>query len=156
VWNVSITDTTATFQQGNMAFSMRLLEGEFPDFRQVIPPSWQRRILLERSALVDALRRVSILSSQKSNPVRFRIADGSLTITARQQEAGEAHEEIDAQVDGPDIEVGFNAKYFLDALGALGTDTIAVEIGDSLSPCLVRPGEGDDDELYVIMPMRLE
>jgi DNA polymerase-3 subunit beta len=156
VWRVSINDTTATFQQGSMAFSMRLLEGEFPDFRQVIPPSWQRRILLQRSDLVDALRRVSILSSEKSHPVRFRIADGTLTITARQQEVGEAKEELEAQVDGPDIEVGFNAKYFLDALGALATDTIAVEIGDSLSPCLVRPGEGDDDELYVIMPMRLE
>jgi DNA polymerase-3 subunit beta len=79
-----------------------------------------------------------------------------VTIRAQQPETGEAREELEAQVEGTDVEIGFNARYFRDALAAIDTDTVAIEIGDSLSPCLIRPGDGEHDELYVIMPMRLE
>ena len=155
-WAVSFTDTQAVFKRNAITFSMRLLEGDFPDYTQVVPSSWQRRVMVQRDAMISALRRVSILASEKSHPVRFAIASGQVTVTARQPETGEAHEELEAQVEGPDLEMGFNARYFREALGALSTDTVSVEIGDSLSPCLIKPGEGDADELYVIMPMRLE
>ena len=155
-WNVALSDNSATFQRGSIAFSMRLLEGDFPDYTQVIPAAWQRRVMVQRDALTQALRRVSILASEKSSPVRFEISGGAVIVKATQPEAGEAREELEAQVEGPDLEVGFNARYFREALGALTTDTVIVEIGDSLSPCLLRPGEGGGDELYVIMPMRLE
>lgn len=153
---VSLGTTTATFQRGALSFGMRLLEGEFPDYQQVIPPTWQRRLLTSRDGLVQALRRVSILTSEKTWPVRFQIAGGGLCIVARQAEVGDAKEDVEAQVDGADLEIGFNAKYFSEALAALSSDTAAVEIGDSLSPCLIKPGEGEADELFVIMPMRLE
>lgn len=155
-WRVVLGDTQAVFQRGTTAFSMRLLEGDFPDYKQVIPGSWQRRILVQRAHLMQALRRVSILASEKSHPVRFHIKDGTLIVTAKQPEAGGAREEIDAQVEGQDLEIGFNARYFLDSLNVMDTDSIGIEIGDSLSPCLVRPGEGEADELFVVMPMRLE
>jgi DNA polymerase III subunit beta len=155
-WSVLFGESQATFRRGSIAFSMRLLEGDFPDYEQVVPSGWQRRILVRRDALSQALRRVSILASEKSHPVRFMISGGTVTVVARQPEAGEATEELEAQVEGSDLEIGFNAGYFREALSALSTDTVTVEIGDSLSPCLVRPGEGDDDELFVIMPMRLE
>lgn len=155
-WRVVLGDTQAVFQRGTTAFSMRLLEGDFPDYKQVIPGGWQRRILVQRAHLMQALRRVSILASEKSHPVRFHIKDGTLIVTAKQPEAGGAREEIDAQVEGQDLEIGFNARYFLDSLNVMDTDSIGIEIGDSLSPCLVRPGEGEADELFVVMPMRLE
>ena len=155
-WKVSFTDNAATFQRGAISFSMRLLEGDFPDYTQVIPNGWQRRVMVQRDALTQALRRVSILASEKSHPVRFAIIDGNVTVTAKQPERGEAREELESQVEGPDLEVGFNARYFREALGALTTDVVAIEIGDSLSPCLIRPGEAGGDELFVIMPMRLE
>ena len=155
-WRVAFSDTQAVFQRGTTAFSMRLLEGDFPDYKQVVPSGWQRRILVPRQHLVQALRRVSILASEKAHPVRFHINDGTLVVTAKQPEAGEAREEIEAQVEGADLEIGFNARYFLDSLNVMDTETIGIEIGDSLSPCLVRPGEGDADELFVVMPMRLE
>lgn len=155
-WRVVFSDTQAVFQRGTTAFSMRLLEGDFPDYKQVIPGGWQRRVLLQRDHLVQALRRVSILASEKSHPVRFHIKDGTVVITAKQPEAGEAREELEAQVEGSDLEIGFNARYFLDSLGVMDTDSISIEIGDSLSPCLVRPGEGSADEIFVVMPMRLE
>ena len=155
-WRVVLGDTQAVFQRGTTAFSMRLLEGDFPDYKQVIPGGWQRRILVQRPHLMQALRRVSILASEKSHPVRFHIKDGTLIVTAKQPEAGEAREEIEAQVEGQDLEIGFNARYFLDSLNVMDTDSIGIEIGDSLSPCLVRPGEGEADELFVVMPMRLE
>ncbi len=156
VWRVSFTENQAVFCRDAIAFSMRLLEGDFPDYNQVIPSSWQRRLELRRDDLVSALRRVSILAAEKSHPVRFAIEGGVVVVTARQPEAGEAREELDAEVEGADLEVGFNARYFRDALMALDTATVLIEIGDSLSPCLLRPGGSDSDELYVIMPMRLE
>ncbi len=155
-WTATFTDTQASFRRGSICFSMRLLEGDFPDYAQVVPGSWQRRVMVQRDAMIAALRRVSILASEKSHPVRFAIAGGQVTVTARQPEAGEAHEELEAQVEGTDLEIGFNARYFREALSALTTDVVMVEIGDSLSPCLIKPGDGDSDELYVIMPMRLE
>lgn len=155
-WRLSVSDTQAVFSRGTTAFSMRLLEGDFPDYKQVIPGGWQRRIMVQRDHLSSALRRVSILASEKSHPVRFHINNGTLIITAKQPEAGEAREELEAQVEGQDLEIGFNARYFLDALNVMDTDTVAIEIGDSLSPCLVRPGDGEADELFVVMPMRLE
>ncbi len=155
-WRIVLGETQAVFNRGTTAFSMRLLEGDFPDYKQVVPAGWQRRILVGRGHLVQALRRVSILASEKSHPVRFHITGGTLVITAKQPEAGEAREELEATVEGSDLEIGFNARYFLDALGEMTTDDVAIEIGDSLSPCLVRPGDGDADELFVVMPMRLE
>jgi DNA polymerase-3 subunit beta len=155
-WRIVLTDTQASFERGTTAFSMRLLEGDFPDYKQVIPGGWQRRILVQREHVMQALRRVSILAGEKLHPVRFHIKDGTVIVTAKQPEAGEAREELESQVEGQDLEIGFNARYFLDSLGVMDTDTIAIEIGDSLSPCLVRPGDGDADELFVVMPMRLE
>lgn len=155
-WAVAFSESQATFWRGQLSFSMRLLEGDFPDYEQVVPQSWQRRIIVQRQALAQALRRVSIVASEKTQPVRFIVSSGVVTVVARQPEMGEATEELEAQVEGSDLEIGFNARYFRDALDALTTDMVTVEIGDSLSPCLVRPGEGDADELYVIMPMRLE
>ena len=155
-WKVAFTDTQAVFQRGNIAFSMRLLEGDFPDYTKVVPSKWERRLLVQREDLLQALRRVSILAPEKSHPVRFAIEEGRLVVVARQPEAGEAREEIEAQVEGEDLAVGFNARYFLDALNVMSVDTVAVEMGDSLSPCLLKPGEGDSDESFVIMPMRLE
>jgi DNA polymerase III subunit beta len=155
-WKVSFTENQATFKRDPISFSMRLLEGEFPDYDQVVPRAWQRRVLVRRDSLVQALRRVSILASEKSHPVRFIIEQGGVKVVARQPETGEAREELEAQVEGSDLEVGFNARYFREALMALSTEMVTVEIGDSLSPCLIKPGEGTDDERFVIMPMRLE
>ena len=155
-WRASFTENQAIFQRGAIAFSMRLLEGDFPDYNQVIPAGFQRRVLMQREALAATLRRVSILASEKSHPVRFAVSNGQVTVRAQQPETGEAREDLEAQVEGTDVEIGFNARYFRDALQALDTDTVAIEIGDSLSPCLIRPGDGEHDELYVIMPMRLE
>lgn len=155
-WTATFGDTQASFRRGSICFSMRLLEGDFPDYEQVVPSSWQRRVMVQREAMMAALRRVSILASEKSHPVRFAIVNGGVTVTARQPETGEAHEEVEAQVEGTDLEIGFNARYFRDALAALTTDVVMLEIGDSLSPCLIKPGDGESDELFVIMPMRLE
>lgn len=156
VWRMSFAENQAVFQRGAISFSMRLLEGDFPDYSQVIPKGWQRRIEVPRGQLTSALRRVSILAAEKSHPVRLMVDNGAVVVTARQPEAGEAREELEATVEGTDLEIGFNARYFRDALAALHTDTVVVEIGDSLSPCLVKPKDDEADELYVIMPMRLE
>jgi DNA polymerase-3 subunit beta len=155
-WGLSFAENQACFANGGITFSMRLLEGEFPDYNAVVPKGAQRKVTLSRDELSGALRRVAILASEKSQPIRFSIHGGNVTLKAQQPEAGEAVEDLDAQVDGPDLDIGFNARYFRDALLALSSDNVLVEVGDSLSPCLVKAGDGGDDELFVIMPMRLE
>lgn len=156
VFEVLISEREAVFRRGSLTFSMRLLEGEFPDYPQVIPESWQRRVRVHRGSLVDALRRVSIMSAEKaSHSVSFKVGDGTLGLSSRQTDRGSAVDEIEAEVTGDPLEIGFNARYFLDVLSVMTDDIVVLELGDTLSPCLVKPGS-TEDRLFVVMPMRLE
>ncbi len=144
----------AVFRRGSLTFSMRLLEGEFPDYPQVIPESWKTRVVVNRASLADALRRVSLLSSDKGSSVSMKVEDGLLHLDARQTEQGSATDEVEAQVEGAGLEIGFNARYFLEVLTVMNDEAVILEFGDSLLPCLVKPVTGGD-RLFVVMPVRL-
>lgn len=154
-FEVSFAQNQALFALENQCFSMRLLEGTFPDYRQVIPSDPSRTAILDRKLLQDALRRVSILSAERSHNVRVTLGEGTLGLSSSHSEFGSASEELEAEVEGDALDVGFNARYFLDVLGVVDADQIRIEFGDSLSPCLLRPAT-DGDALFVIMPMRLD
>lgn len=152
---ISFADNGALFRNGRMVFFMRLLEGDFPDYRQVVPQRFQRRLTLAREELAKALRRVMILSSEKTNSVRFKVVREGLEISASNPDLGESRELIDAVVSGEPMSVGFNARYFLDALGVIGAEQVHLELGDSLHPAIIK-AEGRSDVMFVVMPMRLE
>lgn len=152
---VAFSDNGAIFRNGRVVFFMRLLEGDFPDYRQVIPGRYQRRLCLVREELQRALRRVAILSSEKTNSVRFRVMKEGLEISASSPDLGESRELVDAEIQGEPMTVGFNARYFLDALNVLSESAIYVELGDSLHPAIIKPKDRTD-VMFVIMPMRLE
>jgi DNA polymerase III subunit beta len=134
---------------------MRLIDGDFPDYTKVIPKGNPNVARIEHNELLQALRRVSILSSERYKGIRMDFSDGSVSISANNPDLGEAMEEIDAEYNGKPVSIGFNARYLLDVLGVLnGEGEIEIELKDELSPSVIRK-RGQEGYLYVLMPMRL-
>jgi len=134
---------------------MRLIDGDFPDYTKVIPKGNPNIAKLDHDELLQALRRVSILSSERYKGVRMEFSDGKVSISANNPDLGEAVEDIEAEYKGKAISIGFNARYMIDVLGVLtGDGEIDIELKDELSPSVIRKN-GVDDYLYVLMPMRL-
>ncbi len=130
----------------------KLIEGTYPNFRQVIPTEAKERVSIEREALLGALHRASILTSEKQQSVKLNFAKNTLTITAVSPEVGEAKETITINYKGKEITIAFNPQYVMDPLRNLDADEVFIELTDELSPGVLKVNE---PFLYVIMPMRL-
>ncbi|HNP15898.1 MAG TPA: DNA polymerase III subunit beta [Terrimesophilobacter sp.] len=141
-------------RKGDVTLAMRLIEGEFPNYRQVIPKEPGRRLSVASEPFSKALRRVHLLSSQQSHSVKLEVKEGVVAISTRNPDLGEAREELDVDYAGEEMEIGFNAKYLIEALQALNAKEINLGLQDNLSPVQVRPAD-DDESLAVVMPMRL-
>lgn len=155
IWEVSFGDRSATFQSGDLTLMARLVEGEFPDYRQVLPPSFKRRLEVGREDFVQALRRVSLVATDRNHSVRFSFEPDLLVLTADNMDLGDAREEIPATLQGEGLATGFNIKYFQDLLAPTASERLSLEMGEVLDPCLVRLS-GRDDALFIVMPMRLD
>ena len=151
----SIAGNLARIERAGVELFMRLIEGEFPDYRQVIPKESRRRARVDREVLHSALRRVSILSSERSRGVKLRLQPGTLEVVTTNPDIGEAMEEIEVDYAGEEFSIGFNARYLLDVLsiGAAG-GTVELGLTDEVSPGIVRLAD-DEGYSYVVMPMRL-
>jgi DNA polymerase-3 subunit beta len=138
-----------------LAFFMRLVEGEFPDYRQVIPATVRVEVRVNRDDLLAALRRTSLLASERSRGVKLHFERGKLEISASNPDQGEAAEDVEISYGGEPLTVGFNARYLMDVL-AVYADGEVVELGltDEVGPAVLR-GAQDPDYTYVVMPMRL-
>lgn len=136
-------------------FYFRLIDGEFPDYHQVIPTSHQRRVVAELPLLQAALKRVAVLAQDRARPVRFAFEEEGLVITATNTDLGEAREEVSLEVQGEPLSIGFNIRYFQEVLGVLDSERVHIELGDALSPAIVRE-PGSTDSLLIVMPMRLD
>ncbi|MFP4146304.1 MAG: DNA polymerase III subunit beta [Halorhodospira sp.] len=135
-------------------FTSKLIDGVFPDYNRVIPQDGDKHLLVDRQALRQALSRVVILSNEKYRGVRFAAEGETLRIGSHNPEQEEAEEELEIEYGGEAVELGFNANYLLDALGAMDTERVQVTLTDANSSGLLR-GEGVEHARYVIMPMRL-
>jgi len=133
---------------------MRLIEGEFPNYQQVIPKQTQHQLVVATDVLSHALRRVVLLSSERSRAVKFELGARLLRLSSNNPDLGEAHEEIDVDYDGEKLEIAFNARYVMDCLGAIDTKEVRLGFQDQLSPAQVVPTD-DEHTLAVVMPMRL-
>jgi DNA polymerase-3 subunit beta len=134
---------------------MRLIDGDFPDYTKVIPKGNPNVAKIDHHELLQALRRVSILSNERYKGVKMDFADGQVSISANNPDLGEATEEVEAEYKGKPLSIGFNARYMIDVLGVLGSDgEIDIELKDELSPSVIRKS-GAEGYLYVLMPMRL-
>ena len=130
----------------------KLIEGNYPNYRQAIPGEAKERITLAREELQQALRRAEIMTSEKANSVKLAFGKNALTITANSPEVGEAREVIAINYKGKEFAIAFNPRYLIDPLAALTEDEVYLELIDELSPGVVKI---NGPFLYVVMPMRL-
>lgn len=151
---LGFAENSAVFERGATRLTMRLVDGRFPDYQQVIPAASSRRVRAHRQQLLDALKRTSILSPDKTQGLRFELMRGALALTCNNPDLGEAREEIEVEYDGEPLKVGFNARYLTDVLSVLTDDRVELELTDELSPGVVR-GVGSEGYRAVIMPMRI-
>ncbi len=152
---LSIGERDARFQAGAASLFMRLIEGEFPDYRQVIPKETRVKATVDRDVLLAALRRTALLASERSHGVRLGLQPGTLSLSASNPEQGEASEDLEVSYQGQALAVGFNARYLLEVLGVHAAgDTIELGLTDEVGPGVVR-GSQDPTYTYVLMPMRL-
>ena len=139
---------------GESALTSKLIDGRFPSYQRVVSEGNDRIVIADRSALRETLMRSSILSNEKFRGVRIALEPGLLRATANNPEQEEAEEETEVEFDGEPLEIGFNATYLVEALGAVTTEKVELGFGDSSSSCRIH-GVGEARCLYVVMPMRL-
>lgn len=151
---MALSDSQVEFSIGSVTVGSRLIEGQFPNYEKVLPDDSDRRVTVDRVAFTNTLRRMLIVAREDANRVVLRGADGVLTITADSQDVGHAEEQIPATLEGEEPEIAFNARYLLDALGAVTEDEVVMELSQPLSPGTLKPKDSDD-YVYVIMPMQI-
>ena len=150
------SDNHLFFDAGGRTLISRVIDGQFPAYDRVIPRSNDKLIEFDRDRLSSAVRRVALLSNERSRAVRFQMDAGQVEVTSSSQEFGDARELLMVEYAGPAVQVCFNAGYVLDFLGAVETEKVSLEFKDEVSQALMRPiGATGYDYLYVIMPMRL-
>lgn len=151
---IGFSASNGFFKWNDLLLVMRLIEGEFPDYNMVIPKGSDRKLTVNRLAFQDALKRQTIASAERSFGVRLYINPDKLVIESSAPEKGEGRSEVDASYAGEAMQIGFNARYFLDAIGVMTGDDVSLELSDELSPCVVRDS-ADEGYLSVVMPVRI-
>ncbi|MBI5198681.1 MAG: DNA polymerase III subunit beta [Nitrospirae bacterium] len=142
------------FKRGNTILLSRLIEGNYPSYEQVLVTTHDKKIALNRDLFMGALRRVSILSKEKTNAVKLDIEKDKILLSTSNPDMGEAKEELKASYKGESLAIGFNARYLIDALGAMDSENITIDLYDPLSPAFLME-EGETDYKCVVMPMRI-
>ncbi len=144
----------ALFKRDGLVMVSKLIDGNYPNYLQVIPAQSTKKVMVSKEMLTHAVKRVSILSKEKTNAVKLQLEKNALTLSTNNPEVGEASEEITVDYRGDGLSIGFNSRYLMDVLTAMDKETISLELSDSLSPCLIRE-EGDEHYKCVVMPMRV-
>lgn len=144
------------FSVGARALATKTIEGQFPAYEKVIAASADKHAVLDRETLALAIRRVSLLSSERSRAVKLALQNARLELQASSPELGEAFESLPADYSGDAVEIGFNAQYLLEFLGAAGSQAVTLDVKDAESQGMLKPkGDAETDYRYVVMPMRL-
>jgi DNA polymerase III subunit beta len=147
----------AFFQLAGYEFSVKLVDSQFPPYQQVIPERSERVVRAPRLAVADALRAVSVAASDRTGGVKLTVTKNKLRVESESPESGEGFDELSIDYDGPDITIGFNARYFLDVLGAVIDDEVTIGVSGELDPAVIKPATSSGSSSYVavIMPMRI-
>ncbi len=152
--DIVLDQKKAMFLTGDTKIVVRMLEGQFIDFKNVIPKEHQTRVRVSRSEFLESIERASLLARDgRNNLIRMAIDETSMTVTSRSEE-GNVKEEISIAREGQNLEIGFNSKYLLDVMKVIDDDEIHMEFNSSVSPCMIKPVEGDAFE-YLVLPVRI-
>ena len=156
---VTITQSgpNAFFALAGMTFSVKLVDAQFPPYQQVIPAMPDRLVRAPRVILRDALKAVSLAASDRTGGVKLSIAPNVLRVTSESPESGNGFDELSVDYSGPEVTIGFNAKYFLDVLDAISDEEVILGISGELDPAIIRPATESTESRYVaiVMPMRI-
>ena len=144
----------ALFMRDGLVMVSKLIEGNYPNYQQVVPTQNTKKIMVSKDAITHAVKRVSILSKEKTNAVKVQLEKNSLHLSTNNPEIGEANEELEVDYAGEGVTIGFNSRYLMDVLMGMDKESISLELSDSLSPCLIKE-EGDENYKCVVMPMRV-
>jgi len=151
---IALSKNHVLFTVGEMQFLTRLIEGTYPNYEQVIPAANEKIVTVGREAFAKTLRRVAIMSKERSNAVKVDLSDGLIAITSSNPDLGEARDELAVEYAGEAVSLGFNARYLIDILEAMSSEKVVMELQAPLSPVLIRE-EKDVEYRCVIMPMRI-
>jgi DNA polymerase-3 subunit beta len=150
---VSVGQNQVVFELGDIVLSSRLIDGQFPNYRQLLPESVEHELRLASAELTDVVRRVSLLA-QKNAPLRLSFSEGTLTVSAQTPDVGEASESIPVPFHGEAFEIGFNPEFLRDGLESIDSEELVLKLISPLRPGLIEsPGSGDF--VYLVMPIRL-
>jgi len=147
----------AFFDLAGFQFSVKLVDGQFPPYEQVIPETSERAVRAPRLAMADALRAVSVAANDRTGGVKVTLSPGKMRFESESPESGEGFDEVPVEYDGAEVTIGFNARYFLDVLTAMDADEILLGLSGELDPAVLKPvsERAEASYLSVIMPMRI-
>lgn len=156
---MGVSKNQALFQMDNCKIVTRIIDGEFLNYKNVIPQNWETRIKVNKTNIQNSFERISLISSssvekEKKYPVKVNVDIGKIIISCTNQ-TGDAKEELFVETEGKNLEVGFNPKYFLDSLKAIEDEEVYISFGSNISPCLIKAIE-NEDYVYMILPIRLK
>jgi DNA polymerase-3 subunit beta len=151
---LGFSENSGVFRRQGLVMVMRLIDGQFPDYTQVIPSEGDRHITLPRARFLETLRRVALIAADRASAVKLEVSTNQLRVTSQNPDLGEAKEDLVIEYTGAPMKIGFNAKYVQDVLTVVDSEQIRLELADELSPGVLRP-VGDKNYVAVIMPMRI-
>jgi DNA polymerase III subunit beta len=153
--SLGTTENQIVFEFGETTFVTRRIEGAFPNYKQLIPKEKNTSVALATDEFFSAVKRVSLMALHNS-PLKITVSaeDQTLSLSATTQDVGDASEDVMVKVDGGDVEIAFNHAFLTDGLNSITSDTVTLEVQNALKPGLLR-SQGDDDFLYLLMPVRL-
>src|SRR5436190_4546226 len=149
---LGVHENQVVFAAEDVWLTTRRIDGQFPNYKQLLPEAFEHDVTIPRTELLDLVRRVSVMA-QRNSPLRLRFAEGELTVSAQTQDIGEARESVPVQFTGEPLEIGFNAEFLREGIESVSTDEIQLRLISPLRPGLIT-AEGDDF-WYLIMPIRL-
>jgi DNA polymerase-3 subunit beta len=150
--------THGFFKTGKSLTVIRLIDGEFPEYEQVVPKGNDKRLIMVKERMHSSLKRVSTMASERMEGVKLSLKKDSLEMSSTHQDFGDAKEEVEVVYEGPPLQVGFNARYLIEALNVIETEEVLMELKDEGSPGILRPSSSTPElsnQFCIIMPMRL-
>src|SRR6266511_598196 len=149
---LGVHENQVVFVADDVWLTTRRIDGQFPNYKQLLPETFEHELTLPRNELLDVVRRVAVMA-QRNSPLRLRFAEGELTLLAQTQDVGEARESLPVQFSGEAMEIGFNAEFLREGIESISADDIRLKLISPLRPAVIDGGE--DDPTYLIMPIRL-
>src|SRR6266498_176538 len=149
---LGVHENQVLFAADDVWLTSRRIDGQFPNYKQLLPEAFEHDVTLPRNEVLDVVRRVGVMV-QRTSPIQLRFADGELTVFARTQDVGEAKESLPIQFSGEPLEIGFNAEFLREGIESISADDIELKLISPLRPAVIEGGE--DDPTYLIMPIRL-